>query len=144
MKFTISDPKFNELVSEEMKSGTITPERARFEFEEFVKNVSEYNLVKSNRKYSNVGDFLDLVYAYAEKIYGEWSIHSENPYRGYVVMNLIDHYVTPNLIKMRVETMSMLINLLHPEYSLIRDYLIAWVGGIFNRRDILERSISGI
>ena len=139
MKFTISDPKFNELVSEEMKSGTITPERARFEFEEFVKNVSEYNLVKSNRKYSNVGDFLDLVYAYAEKIYGEWSIHSENPYRGYVVMNLIDHYVTPNLIKMRVETMSMLINLLHPEYSLIRDYLNGLVREYFTPEGYLEK-----
>lgn len=139
MKFTISDPKFNELVSEEMKSGIITPERARFEFSGFMKNVSEYNLVRSNKEYSNVADFLNLVYAYAEKIYGEGSIHSENPYRGYVVMNLIDHYVTPNLIKMRVETMSILINLLHPEYSLIRDYLNGLVREYFTPEGYLER-----
>ena len=139
MKFTISDPKFNELVSEEMKSGTITPGRAHYEFEEFMKNVSEHNLVKSNQKYSNVADFLDLVYAYAEKIYGEWSIHSENLYRGYVVMNLIDRYVTPNLIKMRIGTMEMLIDLLRPEYALIKDYLNGLVKEYFTPGENLDK-----
>lgn len=139
MKFTISDPKFNELVSEEMKSGTITPGRAHYEFEEFMKNVSEHNLVKSNQKYSNVADFLDLVYAYAEKIYGEWSIHSENLYRGYVVMNLIDRYVTPNLIKMRIGTMEMLIDLLRPEYALIKDYLNGLVKEYFTPEGNLDK-----
>ena len=74
MKFTINDPKFDELVSDEMKSGTIRPTLAHFEFEEFMRRVAEDNLVRSNRAYSNVGEFLSLVYRYAEKIYGENSI----------------------------------------------------------------------
>lgn len=139
MKFTINDPKFDELVSDEMKSGTIRPTLAHFEFEEFMRRVAEDNLVRSNRAYSNVGEFLSLVYRYAEKIYGENSICSNNPYRGIIAMNLIDHYVTPNLIKMRFFVILDTISLLRPDYTLIRDYLNGLVREWFTTEGNLEK-----
>lgn len=122
MKLSINDLNLEELLSDELLDGEELYD-AEAEFEDFMQTVIEDDLIRTGSKNNNLKDLVSIIYAYAEAIYGKLAIANSNPYRGYIIIDLLDSYIVPHLAKIRIEALSEIIEALYPDYVLIRNYL---------------------
>lgn len=122
MKLSINDLNLEELLSDELLDGEELYD-AEAEFEDFMQTVIEDDLIRTGSKNNNFKDLVSIIYAYAEAIYGKMAIDNSNPYRGYIIIDLLDKYIVSHLAKIRIEALSEIIEALYPDYVLIRNYL---------------------